>query len=90
MAQKVTKPVIPARTTAKNPTADAKPVQFVFDKSNYTFLIISAAVVALGFILMSGTTDIYSTTKIVVAPIVVLGGFAIGFFAILKKPAPKA
>jgi hypothetical protein len=34
---------------------------------------------------MSGTTDIYSTTKIVIAPIVVLGGFGIGFYAILKK-----
>jgi hypothetical protein len=50
-------------------------------------LIISVAVVAFGFVLMSGTTDIYSTTKIVIAPIVVLGGFALGFFAILKKPS---
>ena len=50
-------------------------------------LIISIAVVVLGFILMSGTTDIYSTTKIVVAPVVVLGGFALGFFAIFKKPS---
>jgi hypothetical protein len=51
--------------------------------------IISIAIVAFGFILMSGTTDIYSTTKIVLAPIVVLAGFALGFFAILKKPASK-
>jgi hypothetical protein len=38
---------------------------------------------------MSGTTDIYSNTKIVVAPIVVLTGFGIGFYAILKKPEAK-
>ncbi|MBS1532792.1 MAG: DUF3098 domain-containing protein [Bacteroidetes bacterium] len=62
-------------------------MKFVFDKGNYRLLIISIAVVILGFILMSGTTDIYSTTKIVVAPVVVLAGFALGFFAIFKKPS---
>ena len=48
------------------------------------------AIVALGFVLMAGTTDIYSTTKIVIAPIVVLAGFALGFVALLKKPGTKA
>lgn len=95
MAQKF-KPAAPVKTTATTSaatagaakaTAPAQPVQFIFDKSNYRMLIISVAVVAFGFVLMSGTTDIYSTTKIVIAPIVVLGGFALGFFAILKKPA---
>lgn len=66
--------------------ADKTPVKLVFDKSNYRWFIISIAVVTFGFILMAGTTDIYSNTKIVLAPIVVLTGFAIGFFAILKKP----
>ncbi|QEC65646.1 DUF3098 domain-containing protein [Mucilaginibacter ginsenosidivorans] len=65
-------------------------MNFVFDKSNYRMLVIAIAVVIFGFILMSGTTDIYSTTKIVIAPVVVLGGFAIGFFAILKKPSTKS
>jgi hypothetical protein len=50
-------------------------------------LIISIAVVALGFILMSGKTDIYNTTKTVIAPLTVLAGFALGFFAIFKKSA---
>ena len=77
----------PATAGAAKATAPAQPVQFIFDKSNYRMLIISVAVVAFGFVLMSGTTDIYSTTKIVIAPIVVLGGFALGFFAILKKPS---
>lgn len=40
----------------------------------------------VGFYLMSGTTDIMSTTKIVIAPIIVLMGFAIEFYAILTKP----
>jgi hypothetical protein len=75
--------------TTKTATASTTPVKFIFDKSNYTWFIISIAVVALGFFLMSGTTDIYSTTKIVIAPIVVLGGFGIGFYAILKKQETK-
>lgn len=59
--------------------------QFVFGKKNYRILFISIAVVVLGFILMIGKTDIYDFRKIVLAPIVVLLGFAIGFYAILKK-----
>ncbi|HMG07183.1 MAG TPA: DUF3098 domain-containing protein [Mucilaginibacter sp.] len=86
MAQQI-KPAATAKTTTK--TTGSEPVQFIFDKSNYRLLIISVAVVAFGFVLMAGTTDIYSTTKIVIAPIVVLAGFALGFFAILKKPEVK-
>jgi type IV secretory pathway VirB2 component (pilin) len=78
-----------AKTTttsaAKKTAPAAAPVKFIFGKTNYTWFIISIAVVALGFVLMAGTTDIYSTTKIVIAPIVVLTGFGLGFYAILKK-----
>jgi hypothetical protein len=90
MAQIQTKPTSPVRTSASAKESNLTPVKFIFDKSNYRWFIIAIAVVAFGFILMSGTTDIYSTTKIVIAPVVVLAGFAIGFFAILKKPADKA
>ena len=92
MAQlKNTKPAVPVKTAATNtaPKADA-PVHFVFDKSNYQWLIGAIVVVAFGFFLMAGTTDIYSTTKIVIAPLVILAGFALGFVAILKKPSAKA
>jgi hypothetical protein len=93
MAQQQIKVSAPTKTSASpRPTikeGNATPVKLVFDKSNYRMLIISIAVVTFGFILMSGTTDIYSTTKIVLAPIVVLSGFALGFYAILKKPAAK-
>ena len=69
----------------KQPNQTGNKVGFVFGKSNYQFLLISIAVVLLGFILMIGETDIYSFRKIVLAPIVVLAGFALGFYAILKK-----
>lgn len=69
-------------------TAEPKvPAQFIFTKENYKWWFISIAIVIIGFILMSGATDIYSDTKIVVAPLVVLAGFAVGFFAIFRKPA---
>jgi hypothetical protein len=63
-----------------------KQINFVFGRMNYILMLVSIAIVVLGFILMSGDTDIYSFTKIVLAPIVVIAGFALGFFAILKKP----
>ncbi len=75
MAQKTDKPI---QNTS---------VHFVFEKQNYQLMIASIVIVIVGFILMSGDTDIYSFTKIVVAPIVVIGGFILGFFAILKKRA---
>jgi len=98
MAQKIYKPATPVKsstTVNAKPAVAAKPavkptqtaVHFVFDKSNYRFLIISFAIVVFGFILMSGTTDIYNDTKIVIAPLVVLAGFGLGFYAILKKPS---
>jgi type IV secretory pathway VirB2 component (pilin) len=90
MAQKHTKPSAPVKTasSAKPATrpAESSQIHFIFDKGNYRLLIISIAVVVFGFILMAGKTDIYSTTKIVIAPLVVLAGFALGFFAIFKKP----
>ena len=64
--------------------------QFIFQKINYQLFILSIVIVAVGFILMMGTSDIYSFTKITLAPIVVLLGFALGFVAILYKPKNKA
>lgn len=92
MAQKYTKPAATAATPRPSILGETKPVsvapvQFVFGKANYQLLAASIFIVAIGFVLMSGTTDIYSNTKIVVAPLVVLAGFGLAFYAILKKPA---
>jgi len=63
---------------------------FIFDKGNYRLLFVAIALVVIGFITMTGTTDIYDTRKIVIAPLLVLSGFVVGFFAIFKKPENKA
>lgn len=69
--------------------------QFVFGKQNYILLIISLAIVFLGYVLMAGggsddpnvfSEEIFSSTRITVAPILIIGGLALGVFAILKKP----
>lgn len=58
----------------------------VFGKRNYQLFVASIVVVAFGFILMMGTEDIYSFTKITIAPLVVVAGFALGIVSILIKP----
>ncbi len=70
--------------SSKNNPSDSNN-NFIFGKTNYQLMLLSIVVVIIGFALMSGTTDIYDFRKIVFAPIVVLVGFGIGFFAILKK-----
>lgn len=72
----------------KNPLTDNETKQnmFVFKKVNYQLFIASIVIVTIGFFLMMGTEDIYSFTKITLAPIVVVLGFAVGFIAILYKP----
>lgn len=73
----------------KHTEKEVKPTHFVFNKSNYRWMLISMAIVVIGFLLMTGDTDIYDFRKIVLAPIVVLAGFGLGFYAILKKPETK-
>jgi uncharacterized membrane protein YadS len=69
--------------------------EFLFDKLNYKILLIGLAVIALGFILMSGggsenpnvfNEGIFSFRRIRLAPAVVLLGFGITIYSILKNP----
>jgi hypothetical protein len=67
------------------PASQDNKSELVFNKKNYQLLLISIAIVVLGFILMIGTTDIYDFRKTLLAPMVVLFGFGFGVYAILKK-----
>lgn len=67
----------------------------VFGKRNYIFMFIGLAVIALGFILMSGggsedpnkfNDAIYNFQRIRLAPMLVLLGFGIEAYAILLNP----
>lgn len=57
----------------------------LFGRENYALMLLSIVFIVVGFTLMSGTEDINSTTKITVAPVVVLLGYIIGVFAIFFR-----
>ncbi|MBS4043114.1 MAG: DUF3098 domain-containing protein [Chitinophagaceae bacterium] len=67
----------------------------LFGKENYMWMLIGGAVILLGIFLMSGgkNTDpnvfdknvVYSTTRITVAPILIILGLVIEIYAIFKK-----
>ena len=71
----------------------------LFDRSKYTWLIAGLLVTALGFVLMIGggsddpnvfSEDIFSFRRITLAPILVLAGYGMQIYAILKKTSNKA
>ena len=71
---------------------------FIFKKANYKLMFIGLAVIAVGFILMSGggsddpnvfNPDIYNFQRIRLAPTLVLIGFGIQIYAILFTKKDK-
>ena len=71
-----------------------KKKDFLFNKSRYKLLIISILVISIGFLLMSGgasdnpevfNDEIYNFRRIRLAPLIVILGFIICIFTILKK-----
>ncbi len=71
----------------------------VFGRETYKWMLIGMAIMAVGFICMSGgsmpnadTWDesiIYSSTRTIVAPILILSGLVVQIFAIFKKNVPS-
>jgi uncharacterized membrane protein len=74
---------------------DIKKTGFAFGKQNYQILVVGVVLVVLGYVLMIGggsddpnqfhADEIFSTRRITVAPIVILLGFAVVLFGIMKK-----
>ena len=72
---------------------------FLFDRDNYLWMFGGLACIILGFMLMSGgkspdphvfnDSEVYSFRRITLAPIVVLIGFAIEAYAIMKGHTKK-
>ena len=67
----------------------------LYSKKNYLLMGASLLLILVGFILMSGgqsedptafSPEIFSSRRIVVAPIVCLSGFILMIYAILVKP----
>jgi hypothetical protein len=70
---------------------------FLFDKSNYIWMIAGVVLILVGLALMAGGKspdphqfnydEIYSFRRITLAPILMMIGFGIEVYAIMKKPA---
>lgn len=68
---------------------------FLFDKSNYMWMLTGIAFIIVGLLLMAGGKspdphkfnydEIYSFRRITLAPIMILIGLGIEVFAIIKK-----
>ena len=67
---------------------------FLFNKKRYRLLIVSLLVIGIGFLLMSGgasdnpeifSDEIYTFRRIRLAPLIVIIGFTICIFTILKR-----
>jgi len=71
----------------------------LFHKENYLLMLAGIVVMVIGFFLMKGgksdpnnfePNEVYSQTRITVAPIVILIGLAIEVVAIFRKPKKSA
>lgn len=70
----------------------------LFDRHKYTLLIIGLLITAIGFLLMIGggsddpavfSDRIFSFRRLTLAPILVLGGYVVQIYAIMKKTTNK-
>ena len=76
-----------------------KKSQFGFQPENYKILLIGLAINILGFLLMIGgaaknpndfdANELFSTTRITVAPILIVAGYIVIMYAIMKKKKVK-
>ncbi len=69
--------------------------EFAFGKENYRLMLIGLVFIVVGFLLMIGggsddpsvfNPEIFSFRRITLAPVLILAGFVIEIFAIMKRP----
>ena len=71
-------------------------VNNLFGKENYMWMLAGIVVIIVGFILMAGgksadpkifdPKEVYSTTRITIAPLLIIIGFILEIVGIMKKP----
>jgi uncharacterized membrane protein len=73
----------------------------IFTKDNYVWMLVGAALIALGMLLMAGgksnvdpskfdESAVYSARRITIAPILIIAGLVVEIWAIFKKPKNNA
>jgi len=68
----------------------------IFSKENYLWMLAGVVVIAIGMFLMAGgksndpgvfnPKEVYSKTRITVAPVLIMIGLVIEIFAVFRKP----
>lgn len=85
-----------SETASKPEVTTSNSSGFAFGKQNYKLLFIGLGLIVVGFLLMIGgasddpnvfSDDIFSFRRITLAPILILAGYVVEIFAIMKKPA---
>ncbi|MFL5741441.1 MAG: DUF3098 domain-containing protein [Flavisolibacter sp.] len=86
----------PAKTASKKKTVPSAGIGSLFDKGNMMWMLIGLGIMAVGFLLMAGgrsndpnvfdKSQVYSTMRITIAPIIILAGLVVEFFAIFRRP----
>ena len=89
---------LPEKKTAEGSKTAAQPNvtgAFAFGKENYILLLAGLFFILLGFLLMIGggskdprvfNNEIFDFRRLTLAPILILAGYVIELFAIMKKP----
>jgi hypothetical protein len=62
--------------------------KLAFGKQNYLLMLAGIALLIIGFVIMSADNEPFGfgTLGLTIGPMIVLAGFGIQFFAILRKP----
>lgn len=85
----------PKSAVEKKDVSQTGTSEFAFDKQNYKLLLIGLALILVGFLLMMGggsddpnvfSEDIFNFRRLTLAPILILAGYVVEIFAIMKKP----
>jgi len=84
----------------KSPAASKETRSFpIFEKENYLWMLGGTVIMAIGLLLMVGgksddpnqfhPDQVYSTTRITVAPILIIAGLVVECFALFRKSKTK-
>ncbi|HLO92509.1 MAG: DUF3098 domain-containing protein [Chloroflexota bacterium] len=85
----------PGTAEAKKVNEKVSTTQFAFERENYKWMLIGLAIIVLGFLLMIGggsddpkvfNAAIFSFRRITLAPMLILAGYVVEIYAIMKRP----
>ncbi|MDE5605869.1 MAG: DUF3098 domain-containing protein [Bacteroidales bacterium] len=74
---------------------EKKGFDFAFRKENYILMGVGVLLLILGYVLLSGggsddpnvfSEALFNTRRLIVAPLVILAGFIVEIWAIMKRP----